>query len=619
MGKPGPPMGVHFMSGLSLCLGRVAAGLVGVVVAVALIAAPAAWANGDTITAAAGVQFSGVVDSGATCAPGTAPTIAWGDGSSSQGTYDPNTDSVSGTHTYASGGTLGGTVTLVGGTCDPSPTTDTFTANVGATPQFTECPQVGVDVGCQFLIDVTASGTNVLQDSTQGPYESSEDALIGVKNDSSSPLSSIPISTPGSGTFSFDGDGLCDNGAGPVPSGCLDIVTGAPCDPTNGDSCAFAADPGQPGADPDAYSNSTQNGYEGPTSFFTNVSPDQSSGTVNFSPAIPPGGSTYFSLEEPPSANAINVGATPIGGGLNGAPTVTATTASFVAIVDPNGSLTSAQFQFSLDPRYGGLADAPQTTPLQTVGGDFANHVVSATVGGLVPNALYHVHLVASNKNGQTVGPDVTFHTTSAPPPGAPSLGRTFNLSPVSGLVLIKVNGAFIPLTQVRQFPKNTVIDALGGTLNVITAVPGGHAAHDAAKGKKHKGKGKTATQSGTFGGAIFKITQAGNGLATMTLVENAFKGAPSYSECATKKAGDASAAALSSKTLQLLHASAKGKFATKGKYAAATVQGTKWGISDRCDGTLVRDITDSVAVTDFVHHKTIILHAGQRYLAKKP
>ena len=44
---------------------------------------------------------------------------------------------------------------------------------------------------------------------------------------------------------------------------------------------------------------------------------------------------------------------------------------------------------------------------------------------------------------------------------------------------------------------------------------------------------------------------------------------------------------------------------------------GTKWTIADRCDGTLVHDITDSVAVNDFVHHKTIILHAGQSYLAK--
>jgi hypothetical protein len=31
----------------------------------------------------------------------------------------------------------------------------------------------------------------------------------------------------------------------------------------------------------------------------------------------------------------------------------------------------------------------------------------------------------------------------------------------------------------------------------------------------------------------------------------------------------------------------------------------------------LIHDITDSVMVTDFVRHKTIVLHAGQSYLAK--
>ena len=46
-------------------------------------------------------------------------------------------------------------------------------------------------------------------------------------------------------------------------------------------------------------------------------------------------------------------------------------------------------------------------------------------------------------------------------------------------------------------------------------------------------------------------------------------------------------------------------------------MRGTTWTVADRCDGTLTHDITDSVAVTDFVRHKTIILHAGQSYLAK--
>ena len=354
--------------------------------------------------------------------------------------------------------------------------------------------------------------------------------------------------------------------------------------------------------------------------YYTNVSTDTELGRGQLLAGRSSRDSTtYFSLEEPPSANAINVGSTPVGGGFTAPPTVTATSASFVAIVNPNGALTTAQFQFNLDPKYSALADFAQTTPTQTVGGDFADHVVSATVTGLVPNALYHVHLVANNKNGTTNGADVTFRTKSAPAPGAPTLGRTVNLQPVSGLVLIKVHGVFVPLTELAQFPTNSVIDALHGTLRLITAA-GGHPATDAAaKGKGKKGKGKVKTQTGTFGGAIFKVSQAHSGLATLSLVENAYKGAPSFATCKKGKAADATAAALSSKTLQLLKSNAKGKFTTKGKYGAATVRGTKWTIADRCNGTQIHDVTDSVAVTDFVHHKTIVLHAGQTYLAKKP
>ncbi|MGA8338549.1 MAG: hypothetical protein WB761_27700, partial [Solirubrobacteraceae bacterium] len=109
-----------------------------------------------------------------------------------------------------------------------------------------------------------------------------------------------------------------------------------------------------------------------------------------------------------------------------------------------------------------------------------------------------------------------------------------------------------------------------------------------------------------------------GKGLVTLAIVEGAaVKGAPSYSLCTKHKAGDPLASAASVKTLQLLHASAHGKFRTSGRYSAATVLGTKWTVADRCDGTLTHDITDSVSVTDFVHHRTIVLHAGQSYLAK--
>ncbi len=305
---------------------------------------------------------------------------------------------------------------------------------------------------------------------------------------------------------------------------------------------------------------------------------------------------------------------------LTGAPSVTATSAGFSGSANPDGLPTTASFQYGLDPKYsgGGPLVYTNSTSAQTVGSDFASHQVSASVSGLVPNAPYHVRLVATNAAGTTFGPDVTFTTAKAPAPGSPTLGKSFNISLVSGLVLVKVNGHFIPLTELTQIPKNTVIDALHGTLTLTSAAGGPAPAHDAtAKGKKHK----TPTQKGTFAGAIFKLSQAtrgaGKGLVTLAIVENAFSGAPSYSTCKAHKSADATVAKASTKTLQLLHASAKGKFTTKGRYSAATVLGTKWTVADRCDGTLTHDITDSVAVTDFVRHRTIVLHAGQSYLAK--
>ena len=306
---------------------------------------------------------------------------------------------------------------------------------------------------------------------------------------------------------------------------------------------------------------------------------------------------------------------------LTGAPTVNPTAAGFSGSANPNGLPTTAVFQYGLDPKYsgGGPVVYTNSTLAQNVGSDFASHNVTASVSGLVPNALYHVRLVATNSAGTTFGSDVTFTTSHGPAPGL--AGARQDVQHLVRQRRRSDQGArpFIPLTELTQIPKNTVIDALHGTLLLTTAALGPSGARDtAAKGKKHK----TPTQKGTFGGAIFKISQAtggaGKGLVTLAIVEGAaVKGAPSYSLCTKHKAGDPLASAASVKTLQLLHASAHGKFRTSGRYSAATVLGTKWTVADRCDGTLTHDITDSVSVTDFVHHRTIVLHAGQSYLAK--
>jgi hypothetical protein len=271
--------------------------------------------------------------------------------------------------------------------------------------------------------------------------------------------------------------------------------------------------------------------------------------------------------------------------------------------VNPGGLVTTAHFEYGLDSKYtdpgtsGPVYDL--STPSQNVGSGSSSQTVSASVSGLVPNALYHVRLVATNSAGTTFGPDATFTTPAAPAPGAPTVSKSFDVKPTQGVVLIQVNGKLVPLTQLTQIPAGAVIDALHGTLNLVTST----------------GKGHT-TQTGTFAGAIFKVTQDHSGLTTLTLVENAFKGVPSYASCKVAH-GKASAAALSSKTLQLLKGKDNhGKFRTKGRYAAATTRGTAWSVADRCDGTLTKVTQSSVLVNDFVRHVSLILHAGHSYLA---
>lgn len=137
--------------------------------------------------------------------------------------------------------------------------------NVAATPPappYNECPPVGLDTSCGLLIQATDSGYTVLQDPSQGPFDGSEDTLIGVLNSSNSTINSIAVSAD-TDLFGFDGDGLCSQS--PAPSGC-------PFGPT---------------------------GYEGPNTSFSGINAGATGGMVDFTGGLAPGATAYFSLEEP--------------------------------------------------------------------------------------------------------------------------------------------------------------------------------------------------------------------------------------------------------------------------------------------------------------------------------
>jgi hypothetical protein len=333
------------------------------------------------------------------------------------------------------------------------------------------------------------------------------------------------------------------------------------------------------------------------------------------------------------ASDSASIGARPVS--VTGPPSVLSSTgAAFSGSLNPDGLPTTVFFEYGLDPKYsgGGPVVYDQSTPTQQVGSDFVSHAVSASVSGLVPNALYHARIVASNANGTTYGPDQTFTTGRAPAPSAPVLGQTANVIPVSGLVFIKppagktlyavralaagsvVKGqGFIPLTQARQVPIGSEIDARRGTLKLVVAST-----------KKHH------TMQARLTGSVFSLSQARSGLhkglTTFALKERAFAGAPSYASCTARKASiaragpDAQLAKLSPKVLQTLKASDHGgKFRTKGRYSAATVRGTDWWTAERCDGTLTIVKRGSVSVFDDRTRKTIIVKAGHSYLAKAP
>jgi hypothetical protein len=182
--------------------------------------------------------------------------------------------------------------------------------------------------------------------------------------------------------------------------------------------------------------------------------------------------------------------------------------------------------------------------------------------------------------------------------PPSPVFARTVVLAPVGGRVLVNVAGAnrgFVRLRSPRAVPVGTLVDTTAGTVRLTSANP------------------NRQTQSGRFFRGIFRIEQrrSAGGLVDLAIRDNLTRSA-----CATTAAAVGSAA-VNPKVLGLLRGTARGRFRTTGRFAAATVRGTDWGVRDRCDGTLTVVRRGVVVVRDFRRHKSVIVRAGQTYLAK--
>jgi hypothetical protein len=188
--------------------------------------------------------------------------------------------------------------------------------------------------------------------------------------------------------------------------------------------------------------------------------------------------------------------------------------------------------------------------------------------------------------------------TDQAPTPlPRPEVGKTVNALLIAGKVRYRLPGAdsFVALTDPVQVPVGTTFDTTAGRVTIIAATD------------------QSTTQNAWFYEGTFTVDQSSGPqpITTLTLA-GALPSCP--------KGGGGRAAATSRKRKSRhLWGDGKGRFRTNGRFSAATVRGTRWVVSDRCDGTLTRVVRGSVTIRDRVRNKTVVIRAGQQYLAPAP
>jgi hypothetical protein len=222
--------------------------------------------------------------------------------------------------------------------------------------------------------------------------------------------------------------------------------------------------------------------------------------------------------------------------------------------------------------------------------------------------------------SGARVAPQPTGPLTLADLP-LPTLGRTLNVEAVSGLVRVARprRGAasrsvhtsqkglnFVPLEEAEQIPVGSFLDTRKGTVRLVSRRPG---------------SATRTTQEGDFSGGLFQALQArrrsARGLTDLVLKGASFRRCLGVELGGGPIIGPLRASGLSRRAIRRLRARANGRYRTSGRNSSATVRGTEWTMTDRCDGTLTKVQRGSVVVRDFRRKRNVVVRAGKSYLAK--
>jgi Putative Ig domain len=256
------------------------------------------------------------------------------------------------------------------------------------------------------------------------------------------------------------------------------------------------------------------------------------------------------------------------------------------------------------------------STAAEAIGSGVDPVLLSRKVVGLSPATEYSFRLAATNEASPEpfYSETGTLRTAAPPRPPAqavlaesvstelppPQAGKSFNIEPAGGNVSTRCSsdGAFRKLDKPKQVTLDCEIDAENGTVSIT-----------ASKGSSGE------TQTALFWGSVFDIGQeAGdNREAVMTLA--------GQRRCEKRRGGRGNGRQQRSRKGshgRRLWGSGQGNYKTVGSHGSATVRGTIWLVADRCDGsTLFKVRRGTVVVRDFIKRSSVVLEAGQSYIAK--
>jgi hypothetical protein len=296
-----------------------------------------------------------------------------------------------------------------------------------------------------------------------------------------------------------------------------------------------------------------------------------------------------------------------------------------------NGAIAAAPPRFvgGRDERSGAVYGLQEVTPwrayqegdFEAVFDNFAAGGLDNTVDSAAPDNGVGVEFDVALAPGERRDLDVRWLLDAPAPPGTvtpsapggngnpgaaapvieqlppPVTGKTVNVSVRKGRIFIRIppSKKFVELKGALQIPLGAIVDARRGRVNLVSTTGTG-----------------TQTQLAWFYDGVFKVgqTRGAKPVTDLALAE-------ALARCPKARRSGAASAAAKKKTRKLW-GEGKGSFRTSGKYSSATVRGTKWLVTDRCDGTVTRVTQGSVLVRDFKRRRNIVVRAGKQYLARR-